>query len=148
MVGKNSERFSLEGKIGAVPIRVEAGERPLIWLRTPAIRHEKTYERALCAQVLGLDAKELLEITPQYVSAGNSTILIGVRDRAAVDRAWLDLAGLRALEGGDAEPMCAFVFCTDRGWSVLPDVCAGVRNDKRFRLGAYPFGNKRSVTSA
>ena len=110
MVAKNSERFSLEEKIGAVPIRVEAGERPLIWLRTPAIGYGKTYERALCARVLGLDVKELLEITPQYVSAGNPTIFVGVRDKAAVDRAWLDLAGLRALKGGDAEPMCAFVF--------------------------------------
>jgi len=63
-----------------------------------------------CAQVLGLDVKELLEITPQYVSAGNPTIFVGVRDKAAVDRAWLDLAGLRTLKGGDAEPMCAFVF--------------------------------------
>jgi len=37
-------------------------------------------------------------------------MFIGVRDKAAVDRAWLDLAGLRTLKGGDAEPMCAFVF--------------------------------------
>lgn len=110
MVAKNSERFSLDEKIGAVPIRVEAGERPLIWLRTPAIRYGKTYERALCAQVLGLDVKELLEITLQYVSVGNPTIFICVRDKAAVDRTWLDMAGLRALKSGDAEAMCAFVF--------------------------------------
>jgi trans-2,3-dihydro-3-hydroxyanthranilate isomerase len=110
MVPENCERFSLQEKIGAVPIRVEPGTRPVIWLRTPAIRSGKTYDRQLCAQVLGLDVKELLEITPQYLSAGNPTILIGVRDQAAVDRAWLDLAGLRALKGGDEEPMCAFVF--------------------------------------
>jgi trans-2,3-dihydro-3-hydroxyanthranilate isomerase len=110
MVPKNSVRFSLEEKIGAVPIRVEAGERPLIWLRTPAIRYGKTCERALCARVLGLDVKELLEITPQHASAGNPTIFIGVRDEAAVDRAWLDLPGLRALKGGDEEPVCVFVF--------------------------------------
>jgi predicted PhzF superfamily epimerase YddE/YHI9 len=110
MVGKNSERFSLEGKIGAVPIRVEAGERLLIWLRTPAIRHEKRYERALCAQVLGLDVKELLEITPQYVSAGNPSFL-SAHGTGRQNRAWLDLAGLCALKSGD-EPMCAFVFAS------------------------------------
>ncbi len=42
MVPRNSERFALEEKIGAVPIRVEAGERPLIWLSTPPIRYGKT----------------------------------------------------------------------------------------------------------
>jgi len=110
MVPENCERFSLEEKIGAVPIRVEPGERPVIWLSTPAIRYGKTYDRQLCAQVLGLDVKELLEITPQYLSAGNPTIFMGVRDKAAVDRASLDLSGLRALKGGDEEPMCAFVF--------------------------------------
>jgi trans-2,3-dihydro-3-hydroxyanthranilate isomerase len=110
MIAKNSERFLLEEKIGAVPIRVEAGERALIWLSTPPIRYGKTYERVMCAQVLGLGVKELLEITPQYVSAGNPTIFIGVRDKAAVDRSWLDLAGLRTLKGGDVEPICAFVF--------------------------------------
>jgi len=110
MVPENCERFSLEEKIGAVPIRVDPGERPVIWLSTPAIRYGKTYDRQLCAQVLGLDVKELLEITPQYLSAGNPTIFMGVRDKAAVDRASLDLSGLRALKGGDEEPMCAFVF--------------------------------------
>jgi len=110
IVAKTRERFCLEEKIGAVPIRVEPGERPLIWLSTPPIRYGRTYERVLCARVLGLDVKELLEIPPQYVSAGNPTIFIGVRDKAAVDRAWLDLAGLRALKGEEAEPMCAFVF--------------------------------------
>jgi trans-2,3-dihydro-3-hydroxyanthranilate isomerase len=110
MVPKNCERFSLEEKIGAVPIRVEPRERPLIWLRTPAVRYGKTYDRQLCARALGLDVKELLEITPQYLSAENPTIFMGVRDKAAVDRAWLDLPGLRALKGGDEEPMCAFVF--------------------------------------
>lgn len=110
MIPKNRERFSLDEKIGAVPIRVERGKRPLIWLSTPAIRYGRTYERARCAEVLGLDTKELLEITPQYVSAGNPTIFVGLRDKAAVDRAWLDLQGLRTLKSGDAEPMCAFVF--------------------------------------
>ena len=110
MVPRNSERFALEEKIGAVPIRVERGERPLIWLSTPAIRYGKTYDRALCAQTLGLELKDLLEITPQYVTAGNPTIFVAVRDKAAVDRAWLELAGLRTLKGPDQEPLCTFVF--------------------------------------
>jgi trans-2,3-dihydro-3-hydroxyanthranilate isomerase len=114
IVPKDCERFALEEKVGAVPIRVEKGERPLIWLRTPTIRYGRTYDPLLCAKVLGLDAEELLAATPQYVSAGNPTIFIGVKDKAAVDRAWLDLAGLAALKGGDAEAMCVFVFAPTR----------------------------------
>ena len=33
----NAERFALEEKVGAVPILVEPGNRPLIWLTTPPI---------------------------------------------------------------------------------------------------------------
>ena len=60
--------------------------------------------------MLGLEVKELLGVTPQYVSAGNPTIFIAVRDKATVDRAWLDWQGLRTLKGADQEAMCAFVF--------------------------------------
>jgi trans-2,3-dihydro-3-hydroxyanthranilate isomerase len=110
IVAKNSERFALEEKVGAVPIRVDRGERPLIWLRTPPIRHGRAYERGLCAKVLGLGVKDLLEVTPQYVTAGNPTIFIALRDKAAVDRAWLGVHGLATLKGGEQEPVCVFVF--------------------------------------
>lgn len=110
MVPRNGERFALEEKIGAVPIRVEAGERPLIWLSTPPIHYGKTCDRQLCAKVLGLHVKDLLEVPPQKVSAGNPTIFVALRDKAAVDRAWLDLPGLVKLKGADPEPACAFVF--------------------------------------
>ena len=35
VVARTSERFALEEGIGPVPVRVEAGERPRIWLETP-----------------------------------------------------------------------------------------------------------------
>lgn len=109
-VPKNTERFALDEKIGAVPVRVEKAEPPLIWLTTPPIRYGKTYERALCARVLGLELKDLLEVPPQHVSAGNPTIFVALRDQAAVDRAWLDLGSLALLKGGDPDPVCTFVF--------------------------------------
>jgi len=34
----------------------------------------------------------MLEIVPQLASAGNPTVLIAVRNKEAVDRAWLDWA--------------------------------------------------------
>lgn len=32
------------------------------------------------------------------------------KDKAAVDRAWLDLAGLKTLKGAESEPFCVFLF--------------------------------------
>jgi trans-2,3-dihydro-3-hydroxyanthranilate isomerase len=104
------ERFALDEKVGAVPIRVEAGDRPRIWLSTPPIRSGPTYDRALCAAALGLEPLDLLDATPQLLSAGNATIYVAVKDRAAVDRAWLDLQGARKLKGLEDELACVFVF--------------------------------------
>jgi trans-2,3-dihydro-3-hydroxyanthranilate isomerase len=105
-----SKHFSLEEKIGAVPIRVDSGERPMIWLRTPKITEGKTFDRASCAHALGLELADLLEALPQLVSAGNPTIFIPVKSVEAVDRAWLDSAGAAKIRQGHPEPACVFVF--------------------------------------
>lgn len=102
--------FVLEEKIGPVPIRVGPGGRPMFWLRTPPIATGRQLDSALCAEVLGLKASDLKGIAPQLLSAGNPTLFVGLRDRDAVDRAWLDLAGSKILRGADAEPFCTFVF--------------------------------------
>jgi trans-2,3-dihydro-3-hydroxyanthranilate isomerase len=102
--------FSLEENVGPVAVRVEAGERPMIWLSTPPISAGRTYDAALCAKVLGLDAKDLLEVAPQQLSAGNPTLFIALRDKESVDRAWLDLAGMKLLRGSEPELFCVFVF--------------------------------------
>jgi trans-2,3-dihydro-3-hydroxyanthranilate isomerase len=102
--------FLLEENIGPVPVRVETGARPMLWLRTPSIEVGRCYDPALCANVLGLTPKDLLDIAPQRLNAGNPTIFVALRDRSAVDRAWLDLTGMRQLRGADAELACVFVF--------------------------------------
>ena len=70
LVPKSSTQFSLEEKVGPVPVRVEGGERPLIWLTTPPLERGQTFEHQLCAQVLGLDENDLLSAKPQLLSAG------------------------------------------------------------------------------
>jgi trans-2,3-dihydro-3-hydroxyanthranilate isomerase len=110
VVAGDLERFALEEKVGPVSVRVEAGERPLIWLTTPPIRDGKTFDRRRCAEALGLEPDELLEISPQLLSAGNPTIYIAVRDSEAVDRASLDLTGLTTITDGLEERACVFVF--------------------------------------
>jgi len=109
-VPAGTKQFVLEEKVGPVPIRVETSERPLIWLTTPPISYGRTYDRLRCAQALGVAAHDLLDITPQWLSAGNPTVFIALRDRRAVDDAWLDSHGVSIIKGADAVPICVFVF--------------------------------------
>jgi len=114
-VPAGTKQFVLEEKVGPVAIRVEqgrveTGERPLIWLTTPPISYGRTYDRLRCAQALGVAAHDLLDITPQWLSAGNPTVFIALRDRRAVDDAWLDSHGVSIIKGADAAPICVFVF--------------------------------------
>jgi len=53
--------------------------------------------------MLGLAPSDLIDVPPQRLSAGNPTLFIAVRTREAVDRAWLDLAGMRQLRGSAPE---------------------------------------------
>lgn len=114
IVPGNKDYFVLEEKVGPVPIRIDLGLRPLIWLRTPPIEYGKLYDRAVCADALGLEQEDLIDITPQLVTAGNPTILIPVKDKQAVDRAFIDLHGVRILKGTDHAPVCVFVFTPTR----------------------------------
>jgi trans-2,3-dihydro-3-hydroxyanthranilate isomerase len=100
-------RFSLEEKVGAVPVaRDELGR---LWLTTPAIKDGPSFEASICAEVLGLEPADLLDLPPQLLSAGNPTLFVALRDRGAVDRASLDMAGARKLRA-EQEGFCVFVF--------------------------------------
>jgi trans-2,3-dihydro-3-hydroxyanthranilate isomerase len=105
-----ADNFLLEELIGPIPIRVEQGVRPLIWLRTPPVEEGRKVDPNICAWSLGLTASDLVNIPPQILSAGNPHLYIAVKDKATVDRAWL-----RSLERLKAEPnelLCVFVFAT------------------------------------
>lgn len=112
-VAKGVEHFILEEKIGPVSVRVEHGDRPVVWLKTPPIQFGPTFDAALCANQLGLKEGDLLPVTPQEVSAGNPNIFIALRDRAAVDRAWADVNGIKQIRGGRSLAQCAFVFAPE-----------------------------------
>jgi PhzF family phenazine biosynthesis protein len=38
------------------------------------------------------------------------TVFVAAKDKAVVDREWLDLAGFRALKGEESESFCVFLF--------------------------------------
>ncbi|HYL38594.1 MAG TPA: PhzF family phenazine biosynthesis protein [Bryobacteraceae bacterium] len=112
IVAKGREEFSLQEKIGPVPVRVEAGEagRPLIWLTTPPIRFGRTYDPGRCAEALGLDVSELVGTPPEIVSAGNPGVFVAVKSKDSVDRAWFDSHGINILKREHPEPPFMFVF--------------------------------------
>jgi len=114
-VPKGTSEFVLEEKIGPVRIRVEPGIRPLIWLATPSIIFERLYDPDLCAKAVGLNASDLLDVSPQVVSAGNATLMIAVRDKEQVDQAGLDSSGLSLLKSNDEPPLLVMVFTPTRG---------------------------------
>lgn len=110
IVPANIKRFLLEEKVGPVPIRVDTGTHPLIWLHTPPIHEGRTFDRTVCARVLGLGPEDLLDAAPQLLSAGNPTVFVALKDRETVDRARLDSHGSAILRGDHPEPLCVFVF--------------------------------------
>lgn len=112
IIAKSQQAFALEENVGAVPVRVEAGPRPLIWLKTPPIEFRQQFDRSACAAALGLEVGDLAEPDPQLVTAGNPTVFIPVKSKEAVDRASLDLAGLRRVKGAEEQGFCIFVFAS------------------------------------
>ncbi|MBV8832934.1 MAG: PhzF family phenazine biosynthesis protein, partial [Acidobacteriaceae bacterium] len=110
IVSSSCHEFLLEEEFGPIPLRIEAGTPPLIWLRTPAIHEGRCLDGSLCARALGLEPHDLLAVEPQMLNAGNPTVVVAVKDKAAVDRAWLDLMGLRRLKDRESESFCVFVF--------------------------------------
>jgi len=110
IVARNVSAFMLEEQVGPVPIRIEPGHRPLIWLRMPPVLEGKCHDSSLCATVLGLEPQDLLPMKPQLLSAGNPTLVVAAKNKAAVDRAWLDLAGMKTLRGAEKEPFCVYLF--------------------------------------
>ena len=110
LVPPEIENLILEEKVGPVRVRIEAGDSPVIWLRSPAITEGPQVERGLCASALGLEMDELLDISPQLLSAGNPTVYIALKSREAVNRAVLSNEGYTGIRKNFAEPVCVFVF--------------------------------------
>jgi trans-2,3-dihydro-3-hydroxyanthranilate isomerase len=123
--------FVLEEKIGPVAVRVEQGDPPMLWLSTPRIHEGRFFDRSSCATALGLTVDDSLNVRPQVVDAGNPTLFIALRERAAVDRASIDAPAIQALRGTDSEPCCVFVFAptTAGAYSRMFAPEFGVRED-------------------
>ena len=82
----------------------------MVWLTTPPINEAAVYDPVRCAEALGLGVSDLLDTPPQILSAGNPTLFVALRDKATVDRALLESAGMRPLNSAGNENFCVFVF--------------------------------------
>jgi trans-2,3-dihydro-3-hydroxyanthranilate isomerase len=117
IVPHEAQRFVLSENVGPVPIRVEAGDDPILWLTTPPIRKLGELGRERCARALSLTPDRLVAGVPcEILSAGNPIAFVAVRDGDAVDDARVDSALLRELLRGVKSAVCMFVFApTERG---------------------------------
>jgi trans-2,3-dihydro-3-hydroxyanthranilate isomerase len=113
-------RFAFEENVGLVAIEVSSIEdgRFFTWLtaaRVPEKGADAVAEREALAALLGLQLDDILETeqdAPCVYSAGVPFLFIPLRDRDALRRASLDLAGWRkSLQGSSSEDL--YLFCHD-----------------------------------
>jgi trans-2,3-dihydro-3-hydroxyanthranilate isomerase len=83
MISPDVDHFVLEEKVGSVPVQVESGSPPLIWLSTPPIEYGGKCNTTACAEMLGLSVSDLLAVAPQWVSADNPTIFVAVKSKGS-----------------------------------------------------------------
>jgi trans-2,3-dihydro-3-hydroxyanthranilate isomerase len=103
--------FALELNVGRVPIRVDDGDDPMLWLTTPPITTLGEFDREACARALSLDVSQLIAGVPcEQLSAGNALIFVALKDPAAVDSAWIDLNAFADLIGSSTILTSIFVF--------------------------------------
>ncbi|MBV8637611.1 MAG: PhzF family phenazine biosynthesis protein [Candidatus Eremiobacteraeota bacterium] len=111
IVPRTARSFALQENVGIVPVRVDGGDEPLIWLTTPPIHDLGRFDRKQCAAAISLQEDDLIPGVPcDLLSAGNPCIYVALRDKATVDRAAIDTTAFYGLIRGRNELACVFVF--------------------------------------
>ncbi len=111
IVDVSARTFALHENVGRVPIRVDGGEDPILWLTTPPIRKLAEFSRERCARALSLRPERLVMGVPcEQLSAGSPLIFVAVKERADVDAAQLDGAIYAELVRPSREATSLFVF--------------------------------------
>jgi trans-2,3-dihydro-3-hydroxyanthranilate isomerase len=140
-------RAALEEGIGPVPVEVEGDPAypSFVWMshRDASFGPEVT-GRAAVAAALGLDEGDLRPRAPICTgSTGSLFLYVALRDRAAVDRAVLDVAAMRCAFG-DAPLPGVFVFAAERPDGAYSRMFAphtsGVPEDPATGSASGPLG--------
>jgi trans-2,3-dihydro-3-hydroxyanthranilate isomerase len=110
-----ARRLVLEEGVGPVEVELEGDPTApsFLWMRNPPVTlGDPVADRATAAAALGLGEADLHPTAPVQVgSSGSAFLYVPLRDRAAVDRAALDVPVARRL--GDAGTVGVFVFAAD-----------------------------------
>jgi trans-2,3-dihydro-3-hydroxyanthranilate isomerase len=139
-------RAALEEGIGPVPVELEGDPaRPrFVWMEhRPATFGPAVSARAEVAAALGLAEAELQPGAPICTgSTGSLFLYVGLRDRAAVDRAALDVAAMRRAFGDPALPG-VFVFAAEPTGAysrMFAPHTSGVPEDPATGAASGPLG--------
>ena len=115
IVATDLASFSIEERVGPVPVRIDASDPFRAWLTTPPIRFGPTFPAVDVVRALGLEPDDLCADRPvQIVSAGPPFLYVPIRSEAAVDRAIVDARAMRAV-CGDAASTGVYVFAVREG---------------------------------
>jgi len=116
LLPSGATRFFLEEGIGPVEVELEGDPRrpPFLWMRRGEAKFgPPRADREAVTGALGLEERDLLPGAPVCDgSTGSAFLYVPLRDRAAVDRAALDLRAALALMG-DGPRIGVFVFAPD-----------------------------------
>ena len=146
-VDRKDEEFTLEEKIGPVPVRVErSGEAMVLWMTHPVVEFGQIIEaRGGLAEAMGLTEDDLMADIPiQVASTGVPFLYVALRDRAAVDRARSNGEALtRVLERYQSPPVLLFAANgTNRVYSRMfgPHSLTQIMEDPATGSASGPLG--------
>jgi trans-2,3-dihydro-3-hydroxyanthranilate isomerase len=109
-VSEGTGNFAVEENVGPIPIHIDAGPVPKLWLVTPPLREDALVDKDTAAELLGLKGSQLLGFSPQILNAGNPTLFIPVVAREAVDCISFDTSGWARFKIEHVSRMCVFAF--------------------------------------
>jgi trans-2,3-dihydro-3-hydroxyanthranilate isomerase len=108
--------FVLRLGIGDVPIAIDRGDPTIAWLTTPLVTLGREIAREDAAAILCLGLADVrADLPPQMAGAGNPFLYVPLATKAAVDRATLDAAAVRAQLGWNEINGIYFFAQTDDG---------------------------------
>jgi trans-2,3-dihydro-3-hydroxyanthranilate isomerase len=100
--GSETPSFGLKLRIGDVAISIEAADPAIAWLTTPPVTFGREIAREHAAAMASVGLADVRgDLPPQLVGAGNPFLYVPLASEAAVDRAALDVATVRAQLGWD-----------------------------------------------
>ena len=144
-----ARRFVFGLNVGPTPVDLEWKDSVLAFAWMTQLRPTfgpPVEARAAVAAAIGVTESDLVADLPvQEITCGTPYVLVALRDRAAVDRAFGDLAAFKRLPPGLAQ-MAMFLFAVDKnssGTSVYSRMFApdfGVMEDPATGSASGPLG--------